>query len=59
VSHPRQGVLAWEIRVKPELPRATEQRCRELLCQMLLKAATHITVNEEENDEREDSGISH
>jgi hypothetical protein len=58
VSHPRQGVLPWEIRVKPELPQATEQRCRELLCHMLLKAAPYITSNEEENDEREDSGIS-
>jgi hypothetical protein len=45
--------------VKPELPQATEQRCRELLCHMLLKAATYITVNEEESDEREDSGISY
>jgi hypothetical protein len=54
VSHPRQGVFPWEIRVKPELPQATEQRCRELLCDMLLKAATYITVNKEESDERED-----
>jgi hypothetical protein len=55
MGNPRQGVLPWEAQVKPELPPATEQRCRELLCQMLLKAATNMIAKEEkDNDERED-----
>jgi len=56
MSNRRQGVLPWVTQVKPELPPATEQRCRELLCQMLLKAVTHMTAKEgeENNNERED-----
>ena len=55
MSNPRQGVLPWEIRVNPELPQAAQQRCRDLLCHMLLKAATNITAKgEEDSDERED-----
>lgn len=58
MNHLRQGVLLWEIPPRLELPQTTEQRCRELLSQMLLSVATNIagatdmTVdNKEESDE--------
>ena len=60
MSQPRQGVLPWTIPSKPELPHASQQRCRELLSHMLLAATTHDPANttanqqEEESDERED-----
>jgi hypothetical protein len=62
LSSPRQGVLLWEIPLRPELPQAIEQRCRELLSQMLLAAVTDTTTKNEEKEEyyeREDSVDSH
>jgi len=60
VSPPRQGLLLWEVPRHPELPQATQQRCRELLSQMLLAAVSATPVNlEEMDDEREDSADSH
>jgi hypothetical protein len=52
VSPPRQGIFQWEIPNSPELPEATQMRCRELLSHMLLAAITRKT--EEKSDERED-----
>ena len=57
MSPPRQGVLLWEIPNRPELPEATQTRCRELLSQMLFAAASQTT--EEERDEREDPTDAH
>ena len=65
MSPPRQGVLPWTIAERPELPPATQQRCRELLSLMLLAAATQDPVNdsannqEKESDEREDPADTH
>jgi DNA-binding protein YbaB len=60
VSTPRQVLLLWEIPHQPELPKATRQRCSELLSQMLLAAVNTSTQNiEEMDDEREDSIDSH
>jgi hypothetical protein len=60
MSPPRQGALLWEIPHTPELPQATQQRCRELLTHLLLAAvSTTPTDTEEERDEREDSTESH
>jgi hypothetical protein len=57
VSPPRQGIFQWEIPNSPELPEAAQMRCRELLSQMLLAAASQTT--EEERDEREDPTDAH
>jgi DNA-binding protein YbaB len=55
MSPPHQGVLLWEIPHTQELPQTMQQRCRELLGQMLLAAVnTAPTSVEEESDERED-----
>jgi hypothetical protein len=60
VSSPRQSLLLWEIPRQPELPQATQQRCRELLSQMLLATVSATSVNPEEmDDEREDPTDSH
>jgi hypothetical protein len=60
VSPPPQGLLQWEIPRRPELPQATQQRCRELLSQMLLAVVSTTAVNlEEMDDEREDPADSH
>jgi hypothetical protein len=60
VSSPRQSLLLWEIPRRPELPQATQQRCRELLSQMLLATVNATLVNPEEmDDEREDPTDSH
>jgi hypothetical protein len=60
VSPPRQDLLLWEIPRQRELPQATQQRCRELLSQMLLAAVNIRTQNiEEMDDEREDPTDSH
>ncbi len=53
MSPPRQGVFLWEIPNTPELPEPTQERCRELLSQLLLTAVSGTT--EEESDEREDT----
>lgn len=45
MSQPRQGVLPWTIPSQPELPPASQQRCRELLSHMLLAATTHDPAN--------------
>lgn len=55
---PRQGLLFREIPRHPELPQATQQRCRELLSQMILDAVNHTSTGEE-NDEREDPIVTH
>jgi hypothetical protein len=60
MSPSRQGVLLWEIPYTQELPQATQQRCRELLSNLLLVAvSTTPTRTEEERDEREDSTESY
>jgi hypothetical protein len=60
MSPPRQGVLLWEIRHTQELPRDTQQRCRELLSHLLLAAVNPTPIStEEESDEREDPTESH
>jgi hypothetical protein len=60
VSPPRQILLLWEITRRPELPQATQQRCRELLSQILLAAVSATSVSpEEKDDEREDPTDSH
>ena len=60
MSSPRQSLLLWEIPRPPELPQATQQRCRELLSQMLLATVSATSVNPEEmDDEREDPTDSH
>jgi hypothetical protein len=60
VSPPRQSLLLWEIPRRPDLPQATQQRCRELLSQIFLAAVHSTTLNlEEKNDEREDPTDSH
>jgi hypothetical protein len=60
VSPSRQGLLLWEIPHQPELPQAIQQRCRELLSQMLLATVNSSIPNSEEmDDEREDSTDSH
>jgi len=60
MSPPRQGVLLWEIRHTQELPRDTQQRCRELLSHLPLAAVNPTPIStEEESDEREDPTESH
>jgi hypothetical protein len=60
VSSPRHSLLLWEIPRRPELPQATQQRCRELLSQMLLATVSTTSVSPEEmDDEREDTTDSH
>jgi hypothetical protein len=60
MSPPRQGVLPWEIRHTQELPRDTQQYCRELISHLLLAAVNPTPIStEEESDEREDPTESH
>jgi hypothetical protein len=41
--------------IRQELPEVTQQRCRELVGQMLLAVVTNFNISGERNDEREDS----
>ena len=57
MSPPRQGGFLWEIPNTPELPEPVQERCRELLSQLLLAAVSGTT--EEKSDEREDTADPH
>jgi hypothetical protein len=60
MSPPRQGLLLWEIPHTQDLPQATQQRCSELLSDLLVAAVNTTPIStEEESDEREDPTESH
>jgi hypothetical protein len=53
LSLSKQQMFQFDAR-NQELPEATQQRCRELIGQMILAVVTTAKMIEEKSDERED-----